>query len=37
MLEWILLPALILIVVLAIVTAKPKSDRGDSKEDGPEK
>lgn len=31
MIEWLILPALVLIVVLAIVTAKPKapSDRDD--------
>ena len=28
MLEWLLLPALILIVILSIVTAKPKPDDG---------
>ena len=33
MLEWLVLPALILIVVLAIVTAKPKRGGRDGKDD----
>ena len=37
MLEWIVLPALILIVVLAIVTARPKPGAQGSKDDEPEK
>jgi len=37
MLEWLILPALLLIVVLAIVTAKPAGDGGEANKDGPEK
>ena len=36
MLEWLVLPALILIVFLAIVTAKPKRGGWDGKDDEPE-
>jgi hypothetical protein len=34
MLEWLILPALILIVVLAIVTAKPKDGQGKGDDGG---
>ena len=36
MLEWLVLPALILIVVLASVTAKPKRGGRGGKDDEPE-
>ena len=35
MLEWLILPALVLIVVLAIVTAKPTRKEGDDGERRP--
>lgn len=37
MIEWLILPALILIVVLAIITARPPKpgDRDDRKDDPP--
>jgi hypothetical protein len=36
MLEWLVLPALILIVVLAVATAKPKQGGQGTKDDEPE-
>jgi hypothetical protein len=33
--EWIILPVLVLIVVLSIVTAKPKQTRPDRDQDQP--
>jgi hypothetical protein len=35
MIEWLILPALILIIVLAIVTARPKHVRQKGKDDEP--
>ena len=37
MIEWLILPALILIVVLAIVTARPKHGGQNGEDDGPKK
>lgn len=34
MIEWLILPALILVVVLAIVTARPKGDAARGEESG---
>jgi hypothetical protein len=37
MIEWLILPALILIVVLAIVTARPKHGGKNGEDDEPKK
>ncbi len=36
MIEWLILPALILVVVLAIVTARPKHGGHNGEDDDPE-
>jgi len=36
MLEWLVLPVLILVVILAIVTARPKHGGQGGKDDAPE-
>ena len=37
MIEWLILPALILLVVLSIVTARPKRGGQNGEDDEPEK